>query len=172
MTKDSYYKEVKNYIHNDLKITKNEISSLIVNEVTKQVKELIANEDFITPLISSIIKSKLTRSSFFEHPDYQILSDLDSAIYRNVINEICLVVKENVVVSLKNTDMIDKALIKSNKMNDLIEKERIKEIVEDFENRESYPISGSNYYLNTTYQELGKNHITVTEYFIQKYEIS
>ncbi len=55
------YKEVKNYLHNELRLTKKEVKEIIANEVHKEVKKYLGkdNSKMVYDAVKEIIKSEV-----------------------------------------------------------------------------------------------------------------
>jgi hypothetical protein len=93
------YKEVKNYIHNDLKITKEDIQEIIQKEVKNQVTALVKDSYFIHELIGSHVK-QIFRKEEYKKPYFTIISDINEYIYRGLIDELGKVVHDNVKIKV------------------------------------------------------------------------
>lgn len=91
------YKEVKNYIHNDLKITKEDIQEIIRKEVLNQVTALVKDSSFIHEMIFDHIKH-IFRKEEYKQPYYKTITDINSMIYDGLIDELGKVVHDNIKI--------------------------------------------------------------------------
>lgn len=93
------YKEVKNYIHNDLKISKQDIQDLIQNEIRTQISELLKDTSFIQSMIYNHISSIL-KDKNYNNPRYRTITDINSFIYDGLIDELGKVVHDNIKIKV------------------------------------------------------------------------
>lgn len=103
--KHNNYKEVKNYIHNDLKISKEYINSIIQVTVSNEIRKLMKDTDFINTLVSNRLKEILSKD--YNKPIYNNLFTLDSKIYDAVSNEISKTIKERLKIEFLGDDKND-----------------------------------------------------------------
>lgn len=94
-----HYKEVKNYIHNDLKISKEDIQNLIQDEIKKQVSELLKDTSFVQSMIYNHISS-LLKDKNYSNPRYRTITDINSFIYDGLIQELGRVVHDNIKIKV------------------------------------------------------------------------
>lgn len=99
------YIAVKNYIHNDLKITKEDINLIIEKTVQDQVQNLLKDNGILFSIIRNVVGSS------YREPIFRYLTNIDQTIYNEVTKEVCKQIKENIVISLK--DYTDDAIKKA-----------------------------------------------------------
>lgn len=92
------YKEIKNYIHNDLKISKEDINKIIQVTVATEIRNLMKDEDYINKFIYVQLQRILAED--YEKPAYKRLFNLNDEIFNSVSNEISKIVKERIQISL------------------------------------------------------------------------
>jgi hypothetical protein len=73
------YKEVKNYIHNDLKITKENIQEMIQKEIKSQISDLLNDSSFVQNMIHNHITTILKYENY-NNPRYRTITDINSMI--------------------------------------------------------------------------------------------
>lgn len=100
--KHNNYKEVKNYIHNDLKISKEEINNIIQITVSSEIRKLMKDTDFINGLVANRLKEILSKD--YNKPIYNNLFTLDNKIFDAVSNEISKTIKERLKIELLGDD--------------------------------------------------------------------
>lgn len=100
--KHNNYKEVKNYIHNELKISKDDINSIIQITVATEIRKLMKDKDFINGLVANRLKEILSKD--YNKPIYNNLFTLDNKIYDAVSNEISKTIKERLKIELLGDD--------------------------------------------------------------------
>ena len=93
------YKEIKNYIHNDLKITKEDINKIIETTIEKQISILLKDESFINTIVSNHI-NYLFRHGEYKKPYYDRISDINEFIYNGLIDELGKVVHDNIKIKV------------------------------------------------------------------------
>lgn len=93
------YKEIKNYIHNELKISKDDIQALIQSEIKKQISALLLDQRFVDSMIRTHI-SQLLKDKNYDNPRYRIVSDINSFIYDGLIKELGRVVHDNIKIKV------------------------------------------------------------------------
>ena len=94
------YKEIKNYLHNELGITKEYIDSIIVRTVQDEVKKVFNNEGYVRDVIIKTIDREVRREVCGESGWYTI-HDMNSMIKDEILNIIVKEVKDKVIISLK-----------------------------------------------------------------------
>jgi len=92
------YKEVKNYIHNDLKITKEDIQGIIQNTLTREIRKYINDEFELERFMYDII-----RTTIYKDKDIfaKTIFDMSSMIKDKVTEVIVKEVKNKVEISLR-----------------------------------------------------------------------
>lgn len=93
------YKNMKNYIHNDLKITKEDIEILIQKEIKNQISDLLKDESFVQNMIHNHIIAIL-KDKNYNNPSYRIITDINSMIYDGLIEELGKVVHDNIKIKV------------------------------------------------------------------------
>lgn len=91
-----HYKEVKNYIHNDLGITKEDIQYTIERTVEEEIRKFFNDESRLNTFMMNYIKDLLNGD--YENPKYRSVFMMNNLIYDNVCSEIGKVVKENLKI--------------------------------------------------------------------------
>lgn len=100
------YKEVKNHIHNTLKITKDDIQDTIQKTVVDEIHKLMEDSSFINELVRYQVKNILRDK--YTKPKYKRLFSLNELIYDRVCDEISKTVKENIQIKVGlNTDNLE-----------------------------------------------------------------
>lgn len=103
------YKEVKNLVHNDLGITKDDIKKIIEQTVEKEIKKFFNDESRLNSFMLTYIKDLLKGD--YENPNYRKVFMINNLIYDNVCSEISKIVKENlkihVGVNKENLELYD-----------------------------------------------------------------
>lgn len=108
------YKEVKNYIHNDLGITKEDINKIIIDTVKDEVAKLLKDESFVSSMMKNHIIS-LLKDKEYKNPRYRTITDINSFLYDNVLEELCRTVHNNIKIKVGlKTDNIDLEQISNN----------------------------------------------------------
>lgn len=100
--KHNNYKEVKNYIHNELKISKDDINSIIQITVATEIRKLMKDKDFINGLVANRLKEILSKD--YNKPIYNNLFTLENKIYDAISNEISKTIKERLKIELLGDD--------------------------------------------------------------------
>ena len=96
------YKEIKNYIHNDLKISKADINKIIQLTVATEIRNLMKDKDFIDKFV--YVQLQRILSIEYENPAYKRLFNLNDEIFNSVANEISKIVKERIQITLLEDD--------------------------------------------------------------------
>lgn len=92
------YKEIKNLIHNEFNITKEEIRETISKAIEKEIQKMMKDEQFLSSLIQNELKSILNRE--YRNPKYKKIFNLNELIYDNVCSEISKVVHDNIKIKV------------------------------------------------------------------------
>lgn len=90
------YNEVKNLIHNELKITKEDIQKIIEKTVQEEIRKFFNDEARLNTFMISYIKDLLQGD--YENPKYRSILMMNNLIYDNVCSEIGKIVKENLKI--------------------------------------------------------------------------
>lgn len=102
--KNELYRELKQYIHNELGITKDDIKELIKQCVKEEINGVLKDTSNYNKFLGNQINQYLTKNdSEYKTPYYTQFKPkcLDQIVYDAVVNEINKTVKERVVLSLK-----------------------------------------------------------------------
>ena len=94
------YKEIKNYLHNELGITKEYIDGIIVKTVQDEVKKVFNNEGYVKDVILKTIDREVRREVCGES-GWHTIYDMNSMIKDEILNIIVKEVKDKVIISLK-----------------------------------------------------------------------
>ena len=94
------YKEIKNYLHNELGITKEYIDSIIVKTVQDEVKKIFNNEGYVRDVIIKTIDREVRREVCGES-GWHTIHDMNSMIKDEILSIIVKEVKDKVIISLK-----------------------------------------------------------------------
>ena len=92
------YKEIKNYIHNDLKISKEDINKIIQVTVATEIRNLMKDTDFVNKFVYTQLQRLLSKD--YEKPIYQRVFNLNDEIFNSVASEISKIIKDRVKISL------------------------------------------------------------------------
>lgn len=95
----SNYLDVKNYIHNDLKLSKEDIMQVVENTVKVEINKLLKDDSYLSTLINNEVLSSLKRTS--DDSSRYFLYNPISMIKSEVVDNIVNLVKDNVEISLK-----------------------------------------------------------------------
>ena len=83
------YKEVKNYLHNELNITKQYIEDLIKYEIQSQVSDLVNDKNYIETLIENAVQRELKRKkSESWHWIYDTTAMIENTIIKTIVDEV------------------------------------------------------------------------------------
>lgn len=100
------YKDVKNYIHNELNITKAEMHTYIWDIITQTVKEEVAkalnDKERLHRVVQDEIVKQLKYLSYNDRRSY-IVCTMEK-IYNKIDEEICKQVIDKLQISLKEED--------------------------------------------------------------------
>ena len=94
------YKEIKNYLHNELGITKEYIDSIIVKTVQDEVKKVFNNEGYVRDVIIKTIDREVRREVCGES-GWHTIHDMNSMIKDEILSIIVKEVKDKVIIRLK-----------------------------------------------------------------------
>lgn len=94
------YKEVKNYIHNELKITKEDINKIIMDTIKEEVHKVFKNEEYIKDCIRGIVYKEVNKEMFGENA-WHTIHDISGIIKDDINTAICEEVKKRINISLK-----------------------------------------------------------------------
>lgn len=94
-------KELLNYIHNDLGITKEEIHDLIIDVIKKEVSKVVSNQSYIEGLISKEILRQIRYEDDKHNRNFYVLNTMDS-IYNRIDQEIHKIVCDRLQITLKD----------------------------------------------------------------------
>lgn len=118
------YNIIKNYIHNDLRITKEDIRGIIEETVKTEIHKILNDE----PRIKQTIEDEIIRCCKVYNSDGErrsfVISTMDD-IYNKIDKEIHNIVRENLIVSLR-----EKSSIKEKP--DIPKKQEIKMHISDY----------------------------------------
>jgi len=93
------YNEVKNYIHNEAKITKDEIRDIIKETIKQEVRKIVDNKSeyidhYITEYIQSLVKSGLSnQGSLFYNFRERVAQELSSETGKFIREQLDISVK-------------------------------------------------------------------------------
>lgn len=93
------YKEIKNYIHNELKMSKEDIQKIIQKEIKDQISALLNDSSFIESMINNHITA-LLKDKNYNNPRYRTITDINSMIYDGLIDELGKVVHDNIKIKI------------------------------------------------------------------------
>lgn len=93
-----HYKEVKNLVHNDFGISKEDVQAIIEKTVKNEIKKFFNDESRLHSFMMSYIKELLKED--YENPKYKQVFMINNLIYDNVCSEIGRMVKENLKISV------------------------------------------------------------------------
>ena len=93
------YKEIKNYINNELKITKDDILAIIKDEVKMQIEKYFndpANIDRMLKdeVLHQLYKTDYKRSTFLINTMDAIYNQIDATIHQEVLKRLKIELKE------------------------------------------------------------------------------
>lgn len=98
-------KELLNYIHNDLGISKEEIHDLIMDTIKKEVSKIVSNQSYIEGLISKEILRQIKYENGARGRNFYVLNTMDT-IYNRIDQEIHKIVCERLQITLKDPEDI------------------------------------------------------------------
>ena len=98
------FKDIRNYIHNDLNITKEDIRTLILNEIhtiiNREVEKALNDKEYLKRCIQDEIVKQIysdynkERSVFTISVMDEIYNKIDKVIHQEVINRLVIELKE------------------------------------------------------------------------------
>lgn len=97
----NHYKEVKNFIHNEAKITKEFIKEVVEETVKYEITKILKDETYMNNLVKSQIKEVMKND--FEKPHWQRIFNLDTEIYNAVCDEVSQMVKDKLELRFKDS---------------------------------------------------------------------
>lgn len=106
------FKDIRNYIHNDLKITKEDIRTLILNEIhtiiNREVEKALNDKEYLKRCIQDEIIKQIyrdynkDRSVFTISVMDEIYNKIDKVIHQEVINRLIIDLKEPTKEAISN----------------------------------------------------------------------
>ncbi len=86
----SNYSDVKNYIHNDLGITKQDVEDIIIKTVKDEIDKLFKDQSRLTAIVEGIIRQtiKEDQHKILYHLLINFDSLLDEKITKTIFNEV------------------------------------------------------------------------------------
>lgn len=98
------FKDIRNYIHNDLNITKEDIRTLILNEIhtiiNREVEKALNDKEYLKRCIQDEIVKQIYRDYNKERSVFtisvmdEIYNKIDKVIHQEVINRLVIELKE------------------------------------------------------------------------------
>lgn len=95
----SNYSDVKNFIHNELGITKEYIEEIVKDTVKKEIDKLMGDDCFIRGLVEKQVLWNMGKKS---NTNWHILNDCSNWISEEINKTILEEVKNRLEISLKN----------------------------------------------------------------------
>lgn len=112
---ENNYSEVKNFIHNDLKITKEYINNIIRETVKCEIRKSFKDTGFLNQVVKAQVKEILNTE--YTNPKYKPLFELNELIYDKVCEEVCKTVSNNVKINVGiNSDNVELFQFKESKI--------------------------------------------------------
>lgn len=102
------YRELKQYIHNELGLTKEDIKEMIRDCIKEEIQAVLNDPNNYNKFLGNQINQYLIKNGKeYEEPFYKTFTPkcLDQVVYDAVVKELNKTIKEKVVISLK--DMMD-----------------------------------------------------------------
>lgn len=94
----SSYNDVKNYIHNDLGISKEYIEKIILKTIEDEINQLFTDEDRLQTILERIVKQAIKKD---EHKIlYHLLINFDSLLDEKITQTIFNEVKSRLKIEL------------------------------------------------------------------------
>lgn len=94
----SNYSDVKNYIHNDLSITKEYIEEVILKTIKDEINRLFTDEERLRVILERIVKQTIKKD---EHKTlYHLLINFDSLIDEKITQALFDEVKSKLKIQL------------------------------------------------------------------------
>lgn len=94
----SNYSDVKNYIHNELGITKEYVNEVIEKTVKDEISKMMSDKDYIYGLVEKQVLNGLKRNS---NNTWHILTDCSNWIEEEIKTTILKEVKDKLEIKLK-----------------------------------------------------------------------
>lgn len=94
------YKDVKNYLHNELGITKEYVDNIIYEVVNKEICKIFSDETYIKNYVKNIIWEEVNKEMVGEN-SWHTIHDMTSIIKDEINNIIIKEVKNKINISLK-----------------------------------------------------------------------
>lgn len=101
MDAKSIYKEVKNAIHNDLGLTKEDIYDVVIETVKDEIDKLMNDEGFIRGLVEKEVARSLYRK---DSSKWHTIYDAANYVEDKITSTILQTVKDKLVISLKEDE--------------------------------------------------------------------
>ena len=104
---NEFYRELKQYIHNEFGITKEDIRELIRDCVKEEVEAVLSDSNNYNKFLGNQINQYLTKNDGqYKDPFYKTFAPkcLDQVVYDAVVKELNKTIKDKVVISLKNIE--------------------------------------------------------------------
>lgn len=94
----SNYQMAKNYIHNDLGITKEYIDNVILKTIQKEVEKLFSDNDRLKKIVENIVKNQIKSDEC--KTLYHLLINFDSLLDEKITKCIFDEVKSKIMIKL------------------------------------------------------------------------
>ena len=101
MDAKSIYKEVKNAIHNDLGLTKEDIYDVVIETVKDEIDKLMNDEGFSRGLVEKEVARSLYRK---DNSKWHTIYDAANYVEDKITSTILQTVKDKLVISLKEDE--------------------------------------------------------------------
>nr|DAG70211.1 MAG TPA: hypothetical protein [Caudoviricetes sp.] len=101
MDAKSIYKEVKNAIHNDLGLTKEDIYDVVIETVKDEIDKLMNDEGFIRGLVEKEVARSLYKK---DNNRWHTIYDAANYVEDKITSTILQTVKDKLVISLKEDE--------------------------------------------------------------------
>jgi len=103
MENSQSYRDVKNFIHNDLGITKEYVEEVIKNTVQKEIHTLFNDENRLTYIIENMIRKEIRQDQ--NKTLYHLLLNFDSLLDRKITETVFNEVKSRLKIELVEEDL-------------------------------------------------------------------
>ena len=101
----SNYSDVKNYIHNDLGITKQDVENIIIKTVKDEIDKLFKDESRLTYIIEGIVQRAIKED---KHKTlYHLLLNFDSLLDHKITETVFNEVKSKLKIELVGDEEIE-----------------------------------------------------------------
>lgn len=98
----SNYADVKNYLHNDLGISKEYVEEVILKVVKDEIEKLFSDEERLQVILERIIRNSIKRD---EHKTlYHLLLNFDSLLDEKITRTVFDAVKSKLKIELVEED--------------------------------------------------------------------